>query len=100
LLCEQLLTETFLNSVAARGLASFDDPAVGTKLVKAYRQFHASERGQLLSTLVSRASFALALLDAVAAGRIPRADLSVFHARQIRSLNDPALNKKLAETWG
>src|SRR5262249_4887845 len=53
-LCEQLLSEQFLNSVAARGLASFDDAAVGAKLVKAYRQFYASERGQLLSSLVSR----------------------------------------------
>ena len=99
-LCEQLLKEQFLNSVAARGLASFDDPAVGLKLVKAYRQFHASERGQLLSALVSRATFASALLDALAEGKIPRADISVFHARQIRSLNDAALNRKLAQAWG
>jgi len=100
LLCEQLLNVQFLNSVAARGLASFDDPAVGAKLVRAYRQFHASERGQLLSSLVSRSAFASALLDAVGEGKIPRADISAFHARQIRSFNDAALNKKLAEVWG
>ena len=99
-LCEQLLSEQFLNSVAARGLASFDDPAIGVKLVRAYRQFHPSERGQLLSALVSRATFAQPLLDAVAEGRIPRADISPYHARQIRGLNDGALNKKLAEVWG
>jgi putative membrane-bound dehydrogenase-like protein len=99
-LCERLLQEQFINSVAARGLATFDDPAVGTKLVKAYRQFHPSERGQLLSSLVSRVTFAGALLDAVAEGKIPRTAISVFHARQIRSLNDAALNEKLAKTWG
>src|SRR5256885_13541793 len=99
-LCEQLLGEQFLNPVAARGLASFDDPAVGVKLVKAYRQFHPTERGQLLSALVSRPTFAQALLDAVAEGKIPRADISAFHARQIRSLDDTKLNKKLAEVWG
>jgi len=99
-LCEQLLNERFLNSVAVHGLASFDDPAVGSKLVKSYRQFHASERGQLISALVSRVTFAQALLDAVAEGKIPRADISAFHARQIRSLNDAALNRKLAEAWG
>ena len=99
-LCEKLLREQFLNSVAARGLASFNDPAVGAELVKAYRQFHPFERPQLLSTLVSRPAFASALLDAVAEKKIPRADISPFHARQIRSLNDPVLNKKLAETWG
>jgi putative heme-binding domain-containing protein len=36
----------------------------------------------------------------MAAGRIPRADLSPFHARQIHSLNDPALSKRLSEVWG
>ena len=50
-ICEPLLNEQFINSVAARGLAGFDDPVVGVKLVKAYRQFHPSERGQLLSAL-------------------------------------------------
>jgi len=99
-LCEQLVGEQFLNSIAARGLATFDDPAVGVKLAKAYRQFHPSERGQLLSALVSRPTFAQALLDAVAEGKIPRADISAFHARQIRSLDDTRLNKKLAEVWG
>jgi putative membrane-bound dehydrogenase-like protein len=99
-LCEQLLSEQFLNSVAARGLAGFDDPTIGAKLAQAYRRFHPSERGQLLSALVSRVSFAQALLDAVAGGKIPRADLSAFHARQIRSLNDEALNKELATVWG
>lgn len=99
-LCERLITVQFLNPVAARGLSGFDDPAVGNKLVGAYRQFHLTERPQLLATLVSRSSFANALLDAVAGGRIPRADLSAFHARQIRGLNDPALTRRLAEVWG
>ena len=99
-ICEEGLNETFLNSIAARGLASFDDPAIGTNLVAAYRQFHPSERGQLVSVLVSRASFAHALLDAVGQGKLPRADISAFHARQIRSLNDPKLNEKLTRVWG
>jgi putative membrane-bound dehydrogenase-like protein len=99
-LCEQLLYVRFLNPVAARGLASFDDAAVGVLLAKSYRQFHPSERGQLLSVLVSRSAFAGALLDAVADGKISREDVSAFHARQIRGLNDAALNKKLAEVWG
>jgi putative heme-binding domain-containing protein len=98
--CEQLLDEQFLNSVALRGLTTFNDPAVGVMLVKAYRRFHPSERGQLLSALVSRASFARELLDSVANGKIPRTDLSAFHARQILSLKDETLNKKLAEVWG
>jgi putative heme-binding domain-containing protein len=99
-ICEQLLGVRFLNPVAARGLSAFDDPAIGAKLVAAYKQFHQSERSQLLATLVSRPTFAGPLLDAVGAGKIPRSDLTPFHARQILSFNDPALDKKLAEVWG
>lgn len=99
-ICEQLIGQRFLNTVAATGLALYDDPQIGIQLVKAYRKFHHSERGQLLETLVSRPSFASALLDAVAAGDIPRDDITAFHARQIHNYNDPALNRKLTEVWG
>ncbi|MGB8167296.1 MAG: PVC-type heme-binding CxxCH protein, partial [Chthoniobacteraceae bacterium] len=99
-ICTKLLGVQFLNPVAARGLATFDDPAIGETLVKAYRGFHQSERPQLLATLVSRPAFAAPLLAAVAAGNIPRTDITPFHARQIRSFNDATLNQKLAEVWG
>ena len=99
-ICEKLVSVQFLNPIAARGLATFDDPKIGEILVKAYRQFHQSERPQLLATLVSRPTFGAPLLAAVGAGKIPRTDLTAFHARQIRSFNDPALDRKLAEVWG
>jgi putative heme-binding domain-containing protein len=99
-ICEKLLSVKFLNSLAASGLARFDDPTIGSKLVAAYKQLHQSERPQLLATLVSRPSFAQPLLSAVASGKIPRTDLTAFHARQIRSLNDAALNTQLAKVWG
>jgi putative heme-binding domain-containing protein len=99
-LCEQMLSVQFVNSVAARGLATYSDLEAGARLVKAYRQFHPSERPQLMSTLVSRPAFASALLDAIAEGRIPRDELSVFHARQIRTLNDPDVTHKLTAVWG
>ncbi len=99
-ICEKLLGVRFLNPIAARGLTTFDDPAIGAKLVGAYKSFHPSERAQLLATLVSRASFAGALLEAVGGGKIPRGDVTPFHARQILSFHDAALDKKLAEVWG
>ncbi len=99
-ICEKLLSAKFLNSLAASGLARFDDPAIGKKLVAAYKQLHQSERPQLLATLVSRPTFAQPLLDAVGTGKIARTDLSAFHARQIRSFNNEALNAQLAKVWG
>ncbi len=98
--CEQLLSVRFLNAVAVRGLAQFDDPAIGEKLAKSYRSFHPSERPAVMDTLVSRPVSARALLAELAAGRLPRADVSAFHARQIRSFNDAALNEELGKAWG
>jgi putative membrane-bound dehydrogenase-like protein len=99
-ICERLLRVRFLNSVAVQGLALFDDPAIGRSLAQSFRAFHPSERSTLVGALVSRPAFARALLDQIAAGRIPRSELGPFHARQILSLGDPALSKRLSEVWG
>ncbi len=99
-ICESLLDTRSLNSVAARGLATFDDPAIGDLLVKNYRKFYPAERPAVLDTLVSRPSFAERLLAALANGRIERADVTAVQARQIRAFNNEALTKKLAEAWG
>jgi putative heme-binding domain-containing protein len=85
-----------LNTTAARGLALFDDPEIGKQLAKNYRKFAAG----IMDTLVARPAFARAMLDEMAAGRIPRTELSAFHARQIRAFNDEALSKHLVDAWG
>ncbi|MEO8352351.1 MAG: PVC-type heme-binding CxxCH protein, partial [Chthoniobacteraceae bacterium] len=99
-ICENLLSVRFLNTVAVRGLAQFDDPAISQKLAQSYKNFHPSERGAVIETLVSRPTFAKALLDAIANEKIPRDDVSAFNARQIRSFNDDALTRHLGEVWG
>jgi putative membrane-bound dehydrogenase-like protein len=99
-ICEKLVRVRFLNAVAVRGLALFDDPSIGRTLAQNYRAFHPSERSAALDTLVSRKNFARALLDQISAGKIPRGDLSPFHARQILSLGDPALAARLSDVWG
>jgi len=99
-ICEPLLNTRFLNTVAAKGLSLFDDPAIGAKVAANYKNFHPSDRGQVLATLVSRASFARALLNEIAAGHILRADVTPYHARQIRNLGDETLSRQLTEVWG
>ncbi len=94
--CMKLLDVRGLNTTAARGLALFDDPAIGKQLAKNYRKFTAG----IMDTLVSRPAFAKAMLAEMAAGKIPRSDLSAFHVRQIRAFNDEALTKQLTEVWG
>ncbi|MEI9896359.1 MAG: hypothetical protein WDN28_21470 [Chthoniobacter sp.] len=99
-ICEQLIGEHYLNTVALRGLAQESDPALGAKIVGAYKNFALGDRPQVITALVTRTAWAQALLDAIAAGKVPRTDVTAFHARQIHNLNDAALNQRLAEVWG
>jgi putative membrane-bound dehydrogenase-like protein len=98
--CERLLRVRFLNMTALKGLTLLDDPEIGESLARNYRSFHPSERGTVIDTLASRATFAAALLDALAADRIPREDVTALHARQIRNLGDEQLTARLADVWG
>jgi putative heme-binding domain-containing protein len=99
-LCEQLIGERYLNTIAIRGLAPESDPKLGAKLIQAYNSFATGDRPQVIAVLVTRAAWAKSLLDAVADDKVPHADLSAFHARQIRDLNDAALMARLTEVWG
>jgi putative heme-binding domain-containing protein len=100
--CESLLEVRGMSAAAVRGLALFDDPAIAKKLVQSFRKLQPADRSAVLDTLTSRASYAKALLDNVGDGKgqIPRTDITAFHARQIRSLNNEALTKQLSEVWG
>lgn len=99
-LCEKLLDTRGLNGIAAQGLAQFDDVKIGKQLASSYANFDAADRPALIAALVSRPTFARALLTQVAAGKIPRTDISAFHARQIRGLGNDNLTKYLTEVWG
>jgi putative heme-binding domain-containing protein len=99
-ICEGLLNERYLNAVAVRGLALENDPDLGKKIAGAYTKFFLPERPQCISVLVSRPAWANALLDAIAAGKIPRTAVTAFEARQIHNLGDTALNDRLKEVWG
>ena len=99
-ICEQLLSVRYLNTTAIRGLTEFDDPTIGDKLARSYRSFFPSDRPAVVDALVTRASFAEALLEQVAAGKIPRGEVTVLHARQIRSLNNAKLTERLNSIWG
>jgi putative membrane-bound dehydrogenase-like protein len=98
--CEQLLGVRHLNTTALRGLALFDDPAIGERLAKSYRNFHPTERPAVIDTLAGRPAFARVLLNEIAAGKIPATDLTAVHARQIRSIGDEALTQRLTDVWG
>lgn len=99
-ICEVLLGDQQMNLLAAQGLSQFDDPAIGTSLVRRYHSFRGPVRPQLMSILVSRKSFANAMLQAIEDGKIPASDLSAFQVRQLKSFHDPALDQRVGQVWG
>jgi putative membrane-bound dehydrogenase-like protein len=101
-ICESLLSTHPLNVTAAQGLAKLDDPKIGQTLINHYQKFHPGDRPAVIEILASRTRFARGLLNQLGdpAAKIPRQDISAFHARQIQALNDPQLNEQLAKVWG
>jgi putative membrane-bound dehydrogenase-like protein len=99
-ICEKLLTARYLNVTAVRGLALFDDPAIGDLIAKNYRAFNSTDRPAVVEAMSSRVPWALALLDMVEKGTMERGNVSAFHARQMRNLGDAKLNARLTQVWG
>ena len=98
--CEKLLHVRGVNLEAIQGLTQFDQDGVAKKILERYPQLYPHERPQAIMALVSRARFASELLQAIEAGKIPKADLGPAAARQVRAFNDAKLNALLAKVWG
>lgn len=99
-ICESVLHTKYLNNVAVRGLALENDPALGAKMAAALKSFDRHERPTLISVLTTRPAWAQALLDAVEKGGVERGEITASFVRQIRSLNDEAVNRRLSAVWG
>lgn len=99
-ICLPLLSDPRLNTIAALGVGNSSHEEAATALIKNYRRFRAPNRSQVIEILVSRPSFAKALLDAVANEKIPSTDLTAFDVRQIRSLGQPELVAAVSKLWG
>jgi putative heme-binding domain-containing protein len=95
-----LLDQPALRGAAIRALAGYDDPATPPALIRSYPSLTEAEKVDAVATLGSRPAYALALLDAVKAGAIPRKDLSVTMARQIQGMADPKVKVTLEAVWG
>ncbi len=95
-----LINDKVLGTVARRALASYDDPSIPVWLVKNWPVRSEEQQAATVETLCSRPAYADALLNAMKEGRIPTAALTPYQARQIRSLDVPALTDKLTAVWG
>jgi putative membrane-bound dehydrogenase-like protein len=97
---QHLVSDKALRAQAIRGLAAFNDPGTPALLLKVYSTLPDAEKEDAVQTLASRPAWALALLDAVEAGTVPRRDVSAFVARQMQGLKDKRVGERLAKVWG
>lgn len=99
-LLHALLNEPSMRSHALRGLAAYDDPRTPPAILDVYPKLSVAERRDALNTLVSRAAFAVKLLDGVRQSIVPRKDLTADIIRQLRQWKDPKLNEQVEKLWG
>ncbi|HET6251933.1 MAG TPA: PVC-type heme-binding CxxCH protein [Tepidisphaeraceae bacterium] len=99
-LLQSLLGDADIRGAALRGLAGYDDAGTPAAVLKAYPTLDPSERKDALSTLASRAAFARELLSAIEAGTVPSRDVSADIVRQLRTLNDKAIDARVVKVWG
>ena len=81
-------------------LSASSDPAAATGILRHYESLAAADRPAALATLTSRPEFALVLLDTMQRGSFDKMNLTALHVRQMRSLNDERVNRRLDEAWG
>jgi putative heme-binding domain-containing protein len=99
-----LIVSTFdemdISQEAIRGLAAIGDPGTPDILLKAFNDLKSGgAKNAAVSTLASRPAWAGRLLESVQRGQIKRQDISAAELRQLRSLNDAAVNEKVAAIW-
>jgi putative heme-binding domain-containing protein len=95
-----LLNEPPIRAAAIKALAAYQYEQTPAALLKLYSSLTASERADVVQTLASRPTYAVALLDAVQNKQLPRSDVSAGMLRQLQALNDPQVAKKLEAIWG
>jgi putative membrane-bound dehydrogenase-like protein len=95
-----LLKQVQIAPDAVRALAGINEPEVTKTLLERYPHLEPQEaKGEAINALASRPLSALALLDAVQHGLIPKRDMGPTQLRQLRSLDHPEVDAKLNAIW-
>jgi putative heme-binding domain-containing protein len=97
---QRLTADPDVRGAALRGLAGFEDPNTPSVILGAFGRFTPAEQRDALNTLASRTAYARPLVEAVAAGQVPKTALTADLVRQLRSLKDGDLAAELTRIWG
>lgn len=99
-LLDKLLDDPQMSGAALKALAAVPDALSPAIILQHYPRFSPAQKRDAIMTLSSRPAFAIALLGAVAEGRLPKHDLNAFNIRQILNLNDAKVDERLHQIWG
>jgi putative membrane-bound dehydrogenase-like protein len=97
---QQLIADSQIRAQALRGLAQFDDAQTAKTILDQYASFSPEEKRLAVATLCSRENYAVELLQAIEANKIPKTDLSADLARQLSFLKSERVEELLAKAWG
>ncbi len=95
-----LLENPDLSNKVIPVLARMGKPDIGKAIVDRYSQFPPATQALAVTSLSSNRKLAGVLLDAISAKQIPRHAVTAYHAREIQTYKDDALNQQLAKSWG
>jgi putative membrane-bound dehydrogenase-like protein len=96
----KLMDDGTFRTPAIGVVSRFDSSEVSAGLLQRFTNFAGADRNAALDTLTSRPAFALALLDAVAAGKVGRDQLTAFHVTRLSNLKSADVDKRVAAVWG
>ena len=89
-----------LKILALKGLAEYNHPKTPIQIFRRYSRFDLKEKEAAINTLCSRPAYALILLEKVKQGTVNRSMISAYHVRQMTSLENAKVTKKLKAVWG
>jgi len=88
-----------LHRGALTALQHFEEPGIGTKVVKQFNDFDEETQTAALSLLSSRGVWALELLRAIDSGSIKRDSVSQDPLQKIKNYQDPQITELVQKHW-
>ena len=82
------------------GLEAFDDPSIGQTIILNYSGYTPAVKKRAIQLLVSRPSWALTVFQAIEAGKFPKTDLTIDHARTAVGLGDKEVTGIVEKQFG
>lgn len=99
-LLKKLVIDRSVGAVAVKGLASVGATDTPDVLLKNFWKLPKDARADAVAALTVREPWALALLDEVEKGEVPKDLVTASDARQMSSLGSKKVDERLSEVWG